>query len=228
MATGSRPFTLDVPYEVVTPPTYEEGKRYPLIVALHGMGQDPGFLQRDLAPLLAKPYVWLFPRGPYPLEVRGRQMRIGYAWYMYDGDQGRLRASMELTSSHLLGLMDTVWNAYCLDLSRAAVLGFSQGGYMAGVLGALNHRRFKAACSISGRLKHEFMAEAAQKAATRVKLAQVHGGRDESVKPQAARLAVEACSALGFHVEYFEDAEAGHEITPRMASWLGDWLERVL
>ncbi|CAG0926774.1 hypothetical protein PLCT1_00167 [Planctomycetaceae bacterium] len=228
MATGSRPFTLDVPYEVVTPPTYEDGKRYPLVIALHGMGQDPGFLQRDLAPLLNKPYVWLFPRGPYPLEVRGRQMRIGYAWYMYDGDQARLRASMELTSRHLLGLMDTVWNAYRLDLSRAAVLGFSQGGYMAGVLGALNYRRFKAACSIAGRLKHEFFVEAAPQAGKRVKLAQVQGGCDESVKPEAAKQAVAECVKLGFGAEYFEDPEAGHEVSPKMAAWLGDWLERTL
>jgi predicted esterase len=192
------------------------------------MGQDASFLKRDLAPLLNKPYVWLFPRGPYPLEVRGREMRLGYAWYMYDGDQARLRASMELTSGHLLALMDSVWNSFHLDLSRAAVLGFSQGGYMAGVLGALNFRRFKAACSIAGRLKHEFMAEVAPQACKRVKLAQVHGGRDESVKPDAARGAVEECVKLGFTAEYFEDPEAGHQVSPKMAAWVGDWLERVL
>lgn len=225
---GSRPFTLDVPFEIYRPKSLDASNKAPLVVALHGMGQDPETLKRDLAPLLEKPWVWLFPRGPYPMEVRGRTMRIGYAWYMFDGDQPRLRASMEQTSRHLLGVLDTVWNAGGIDLSRAAVVGFSQGGYMAGALGAWNFRRFKAALSIAGRLKHEFMAEVAPQAAKRVKLAQVHGALDESVKAQAARDAVAQCASLGFVAEYFEDTHAGHEITPRMAQWVGEWLEKTL
>lgn len=225
---GSRPFTLDVPFEVVRPAGLDASIRVPLVVALHGMGQDPETIKRDLAPLFARPWAWLLPRGPYPMEVRGRTMRIGYAWYMFDGDQPRLRASMEQTSRHLLGVLDTVWNAGGIDLSRAAVVGFSQGGYMAGVLGAWNFRRFKAALSIAGRLKHEFMAEVAPQAAKRVKLAQVHGALDESVKAQAARDAVAQCASLGFVADFFEDTHAGHEITPRMAQWVGEWLEKTL
>jgi len=225
---GSRPFTLDVPFEVYRSPGLDASTRAPLVLALHGMGQDPEILKRDLAPLLEKPWVWLFPRGPYPMEVRGRTMRIGYAWYMFDGDQPRLRASMEQTSRHLLGVLDSVWNAGGIDLSRAAVIGFSQGGYMAGVLGAWNWRRFRGACSISGRLKHEFMAEAAPQASKRIKLAQAHGALDASVKADAARDAVAQCAKLGFQAEYFEDTHAGHEITPRMAQWVGEWLEKSL
>jgi predicted esterase len=225
---GSRPFTLDVPFEIYRPKSLDASNKAPLVVALHGMGQEQETLKRNLAPLLEKPWVWLFPRGPYPMEVRGRTMRIGYAWYMFDGDQPRLRASMEQTSRHLLGVLDTVWNAGGIDLSRAAVIGFSQGGYMAGVLGAWNWRRFRGACSIAGRLKHEFMAEVATQAAKRVRLAQAHGALDASVKADAAREAVAQCAKLGFMAEYFEDALAGHEITPRMVQWVGEWLEKTL
>lgn len=225
---GSRPFTLDVPFEVLRPAGLDASTRAPLVVALHGMGQDPEFLKRDLAPLLNKPWVWLFPRGPYPMEVRGKTMRIGYAWYMFDGDQPKLRASMEQTTRHLTTVLDDAWNGGGIDLSRAAVVGFSQGGYMAGVLGTWNWRRFKGACSISGRLKHEFMGEIAPKAARRVRLAQIHGALDESVKAEAARDAVQQCARLGFGAEYFEDTHAGHEISPRMVQWLGAWLEKTL
>ena len=227
---SQRNFELAAPYEVLLPATYEEGKRYPLVVALHGMGQDESVIRRDLAPLFDRPWIWLFPRGPYPLEIRGRHvMRIGYAWYMFDGDQTRLRQSMDASCRHLLAIIDTLWNTCRIDLSKAAVLGFSQGGYLAGVLGATNPMRFKAACSIGGRIKHEFLTDAAAKAGPRVALAQIHGGRDESVKPQPARDSIEAASKLGFtRAEYFEDPEAGHEITPRMVDWLGTWLERVL
>lgn len=228
--TSRRVFELETSYEVLLPPRYEEGRRYPLVVGLHGMGQDESHLKRDLAPLLERDYLWLFPRGPYPLEVRGKDsMRVGHAWYMFDGNQERLAASMELTARHLLGIIDTLWNSFRIDLSRAVVLGYSQGGYMAGVLGANNPMRFRGACSIAGRLKHEFMTGVAAKAGARVALAQVHGGQDASVRADAARQAVEACRALGFvRAEYFEDPRAGHEITPPMAAFVGHWLERIL
>lgn len=228
--TGNRPFTLDVPYEVVLPDKLAEGKRYPLITALHGVAQDPAQIRRDLAPLMKRQCIWLFPRGPYPVEVRGRHVqRIGYAWYMFDGDQERLRQSMDASCSHLIGVLDTLWNQHPVDLGHSAVIGFSQGGYLAGVLGPRNPGRFRAVGCIAGRFKHEFLGDVAAKAGSRVALAQFHGAKDESVKAPAAREALEACRQLGFaNAEYFEDPAAGHEISPAMLDKLGAWLDRVL
>ncbi|MCC6574802.1 MAG: prolyl oligopeptidase family serine peptidase [Planctomycetes bacterium] len=227
---GHRTFSIEVPYEVILPDKLEDGRRYPLITALHGMAQDPAQMRRDLNPLMKRDCVWLFPRGPYPLEVRGRHaLRIGYAWYMFDGDQQRLRASMEASCRHLLAVIDTVWNQHPVDLGRSALVGFSQGGYLAGVLGARNPTRFKAVASIAGRFKHEFFAEVAAKAGPRVALAQFHGAKDAAVKAEAARDALEACRKLGFkQAEYFEDPDAAHEISAHMLDKLGAWLDRVL
>lgn len=228
MSQGSRNFTITVPYEILLPENIEAGKRYPLITALHGMGQDAGRIKRDLAPLQSGSCVWLLPRAPYPLEVRGREVRIGYAWYMYDGDQQRLRQSMDITCKHLLGVLDEVWNKYPVDLGHSALLGFSQGGYLAGVLGPRNPARFRAVGCIAGRFKHEFLGDLTPHA-KQVALAQFHGVRDEAVKAGAAREALEACRALGFaDVEYFEDPNAGHEISAPMVEAVGAWLNRVL
>ncbi len=227
---GSRPFTLDAPYEVLLPEVLEPGQRYPLVTALHGMGQDAATMRRALEPLTSRPWIWLLPRGPYPMEVRGREsLRVGYAWYMYDGDQDRLRQSMDATCRHLLGVLDDVWNRYPVDLGRSALAGYSQGGYLAGVLGPRNPARFCAVACISGRFKHEFLHDVAAGAGKRVALAQFHGARDESVKALAAREALETCRRIGFErAEYFEDASAGHEISPAMVQELGGWLDRLL
>ena len=48
------------------------------------------------------------------------------------------------------------------------------------------------------------------------------------MKAQAAREAAEKSRALGFDVTYFEDPQAGHEISPAMCGALREWLRRVL
>jgi hypothetical protein len=84
-------------------------------------------------------------------------------------------------------------------------------------------QRFRAAASMCGRLKWEFMPPG-----NGVKLAQIHGAKDESVTVELAKQGVEGARERGYEVEYFEDAEAGHEITPGMVEQLRGWLGGVI
>lgn len=219
---GSRPLAFDVPYTLVQPASFDPAKPCALVIALHGMGQSPAHMQRAVEPLLDQPWIWVFPRGPWPYEIRKPEKTIiGHAWYMFDGDQQRLRASMDIAGAHLCGLHDELRAR--LNIGRSAIIGFSQGGYLAGYVGPQNPQRFAGAACVAGRIKHEFHAQA-----TPVALAQIHGGHDPAVKAQAAREAAEKSRALGFDVTYFEDPQAGHEISPAMYEALREWLRRVL
>jgi len=217
---GSTRATHEVPFTLLHP---GGDAPVPLVIALHGMGHGPEHMQRAMQPLLDGPWAWLFPRGLWPYEVRkAGGITIGHAWYMFDGDQGRLRASMEYAAAHLCALHDEVRAR--VALSRTALVGFSQGGYLAGYAGPAHAGRFAAAASIAGRIKHEFLEVPAP-----VALAQFHGARDAVVRAAAAREAAEKCRALGFaDVTYFEDPQAGHEISPPILEALGNWLRRVL
>lgn len=222
---GSRTYLHECPYTMVLPAGYRRDRPWPLVIALHGMGQIERVMQRRMAPLLDRPWMWLFPRGVHPFEMRRpEKARIGHAWYLYTGDQDQLRESMETTMGFLLAMHDLIRFEY--PVSSTAVVGFSQGGYLAGYLGAANHGRFRAAASISGRLKWEFFKDAPAEAKEELALAQFHGGKDQGVKPELAKEAVENTRKAGFKdVEYFEDPEAGHEISPKMVEDLGHWLE---
>lgn len=222
--TGSRPLTVDVPWQLLASP--RPGVQT-LVLALHGMGQPPAVLREMLAPALDLPCHWLFPRAPWPYEIRkADRMRIGHAWYQYDGDQAALRQSMDIAVRHLLGLAGEV--GACVAARRLVVAGFSQGGYLAGYLAPMHPQVFSAAACIGGRIKHEFLAESPT-AAHAMPLLQLHGGRDPAVKPEAARDAVEKTRALGFsNVSYHEDPQAGHEISVPMAQHLRAWLESML
>lgn len=221
---GKRTLSFDVPYTLMLPqgPTPDA-----LIVALHGMGQSPSTMQAMLAPLLDLPCGFLFPRAPWPFEIRKPdRMLIGHAWYLFDGDQTALRASMDVAVAHLWGVMDEIAQDWVPR--KTILLGFSQGGYLAGYMAPQNPQRFAAAACIGGRIKHEFLADSPT-AARAMPLLQLHGGRDMAVKPDAARDAVEKTRALGFNrVSYHEDPAAGHEISVPMANHLRAWLEALL
>lgn len=221
---GTRALTFDVPYTLLDPPT---AGPHTLVMALHGMGQSPALMQRMIAPCLDLPCLWLFPRAPWPYEIRKPdKIIIGHAWYVYDGDQQALRASMDVAGAHLLGLQAEIAARH--QVRQTILAGFSQGGYLAGYLGPRHPGVFSAAACVAGRIKHEFHADAGPQARA-VKLAQFHGGRDQAVKPEAARDSVAAARALGFtDVRYAQDPQAGHEISPAMAQDLRQWLKELL
>lgn len=220
---GKRALSFDVPYTLLMPTRAPDT----LVVALHGMGQSPSTMQSMLTPLLDLPCAFLFPGAPWPFEIRKPdRMLIGHAWYMFDGDQAALRASMDVAAAHLLGLLDDIARAH--TLGKTILLGFSQGGYLAGYVAPTNPGRFAAAACIGGRIKHEFLADSPT-AARAMPLLQLHGGRDPAVKAEAARVAVERTRALGFsNLSYYEEPAAGHEITEHMAQYLRGWLEALL
>ncbi|MBE7491568.1 MAG: hypothetical protein HS108_07430 [Planctomycetes bacterium] len=221
---ASRALCFDVPYTWFGPPRGNDGA---LVLALHGMGQSPRAMQDMLASVFDLPCGFLFPRAPWPYEIRKPdRMLIGHAWYQFDGDQVALRASMDVAAAHLLGVLDEItvgWRP-----RKTILLGFSQGGYLAGYMAPTNPGRFAAAACIAGRIKHEFLADASPPARA-MPLLQLHGGRDAAVRPETARDAVEKTRALGFSaVSYYEDPGAGHEISANMAQHLRAWLENLL
>jgi phospholipase/carboxylesterase len=215
-------FRQRLPYTVQLPPGYDPERRWPVVMALHGMGQSEDHMRRFLRGLEDSPYIWCFPRGVHPYEIRKpERTRIGHAWYLFTGDQDALRESMHLTGQCLLDLHDALAREY--PVGGSAVVGFSQGGYLAGVVAAGNPGRFKGAACIGGRLKHEFMPEGGG-----VRLLQLHGGNDRSVPPELAQEAVTATRRKGYEVEYHVDEQAGHEVSPGMVEHLGRWLGDVL
>lgn len=194
----------------------------PVVIALHGMGQNEDHMRRFMSPISDLPFIWVYPRAVYPFEMRQpEKTRIGNAWYMYTGDQEDLHESMMDSAKYILNVRQEVLKRY--GERPCAIVGFSQGGYLAGFVGANNPECFTAAASIAGRLKHEFMPDG-----NGVKLAQFHGLDDESVSPELASKAVEETRIKGFEVEHVEVKDTAHAVSPEMAEQLGDWLKKVL
>jgi phospholipase/carboxylesterase len=203
----SHPFSIDVPVEIVAADRPDGS----VVVALHGMGHSASAFVKDVLPLLPAGATAILPQGPYPYEMRGTGgIRQGNAWYVYTGESEAFLASMMRTESWLLSVVDAEIARLRLDSKRVALLGFSQGGYLAGFVGIRHARRFRGLVVAAGRIKDEALADVAPRA-TGLRVLDVHGAQDESVKPDACRASAERMAALGLPVE-FRTYPSGHAV----------------
>ena len=153
---------------------------------------------------------WWVPRGILPAQVKSR--KIGYGWYVFDGDQDALRASMDEARAYIVQLIEVAQRQ--LRPSRIALVGFSQGGYLGSYVALSRPDLFSHVVCCCGRPKAEFIDDLA--AARGVAVLVQTGARDESVPPDLIAKGVEPMRTAGLQVEV-RSYDAGHKLTPEMA-----------
>jgi len=129
-------------YRVYRPPGLRFTDRVPLLVMLHGCGQDArrfatGTRMNRIA--ARERFVVLYPEQDRVANVQG-------CWNWYDTDSGRAYAEAAL----ILNAIDQVCLAYPVDRSRIAVAGLSAGASMAALLATRHPERFRAVVMHSG------------------------------------------------------------------------------
>ncbi len=225
-------FALEVPYRLHVPDAAETAGAAPLLVALHGKWDRPERFEEEAMDCLPAGWALLVPSAPLPRDARpGRgDGPPGASWYLYDGDTPAFRRSLARARQYVVDLVARVLLAdparpatgARLDGSRVAVLGFSQGAYLAGMTAVVRPDRFRAAILVGGRLKVEAL-EDRMAAARGFPLLALHGASDASVLPAPARASIERAAAAGLKAE-FREFPGGHEFTPEMRAAAREWL----
>lgn len=183
----------------------------PLVLALHGWGMSERSFTRWLRPGIdAHDLSWWVPRGILPGQVKSR--KIGYGWYVFDGDQDALRASMDEARAYIVRLVEVARRQ--LRPSRIALVGFSQGAYLGSYVALSRPDLFSHVVCCCGRPKAEFIDDLA--AARCVAVLVQTGAQDESVPPDLISKGVEPMRAAGLRVEE-RSYDAGHRLTTEMA-----------
>ena len=135
-ATGARRFRLYVPTGIHT------GERLPLMVMLHGCGQDANtFAASTRMNRVAQRerFLVLYPEQDRLANAQG-------CWDWFDTASGRAFAEVEL----IMKAIDQVCLLYPVDRQRVAVAGMSAGASMAALLVTRHPGRFKALVMHSG------------------------------------------------------------------------------
>jgi len=149
---------------------------------------------------------------------------------VYDGDTPAFRASLAHAESFLVDLVlrarregrDRMPGAEETDPARVALLGFSQGAYLAGVTAVRHPDLFRAAVLVGGRLKVEALVDRLP-AARGLPVLGLHGREDVAVRPGPSRESLERAAAAGLAAE-FREMDGGHEFTPEMRRVAREWL----
>lgn len=175
-----------------------------VVVALHGLGGAPDRFVRWLS-ASPEPLRVLLPRGPLPSDA-------GHGWFP-GGVRLRARASqapeVRASAERVLAWLDAV------EVDRATLVGFSQGGMIALAL-ALEHPERVERAVVFGTWLPEAMLPAEPPPEGAPTLSILHGEADPSFPVHEMRARAQAMSAAGWTVQLQTFPGAGHEVTPAM------------
>jgi len=199
-------------YRLYRPPDVQIGERLPLIVMLHGCGQDAkSFAESTRMNRIAsrERFFVLYPEQDRLANAQG-------CWNWFDTQTGRAHGESEL----IMSAIDQVCMLYRADRTRVAIGGLSAGASMAALLATRHPARFRAVVMHSGvppgiahsgasalgamrglRTAKPLAAPALPTASTWPPLMVIHGGKDRVVSSTnagaAARAWAEAAGARG-------------------------------
>jgi len=195
-------------YRLLRPAVVDAGKRYPLVLFLHGAGERGSDNKKQLRYLpswLAEPEL----RRSHPCFVVAPQCRDGKLWSDCDwSDEKSVPQKPEPTVdlAAAVAAIDEVLKAEPVDPDRVYLTGLSMGGYGSWDLAARMPERFAAVVPICG----------GGDEATAVTLAKLpiwcfHGADDDVVPAARSRSMVEAVKAAGGSVRYTEFEGVKHD-----------------
>jgi phospholipase/carboxylesterase len=130
-----------LPHTLFAPLHYESGYAYPLIVWLHGPGDDEQQLKRIMPLVSMRNYVSIAPRGTQP--VCTVQQHEGFTWRQ--SHEGITQAERRV-----LATLDLACERYHIAAHRIFVAGFQTGGTMALRVALNNPDKFAGAISLGG------------------------------------------------------------------------------
>jgi poly(hydroxyalkanoate) depolymerase family esterase len=129
-------------YRLYRPPGVAPGERRPLMVMLHGCGQNPdSFAASTRMNTLARRerFLVLYPEQDRRVNPKG-------CWNWYDTDSRRAYGEVDL----IMRAIDQACLLYPVDKARVAVAGLSAGASMAALMVTRHPERFKALIMHSG------------------------------------------------------------------------------
>lgn len=195
-------------YQVLLPEGYAQGKKYPLVIFLHGSGEramDNNLQMKHGSAMFTNPVnlekypsIVLFPQCPTngnwikTFPSRNDRGEMDWTSHANDSISSPLQAVKELIDRYIANEK--------ADPRRVYIVGLSMGGMGTFDLVARYPNLFAAAIPICGGIYPPRLKDAAKTVAFRI----YHGDADQVVSNKASREAYIALKQYGAKVEYVE------------------------
>lgn len=193
------------------------GPPSPLLVALHGWGQNAKRMLRDLAPVSARGVLVAAPQAPHPFYLDMSSGKVGFHWLTkYERDRAVADAN-----AFIAAMLEKLRQEGAYDPSRIFLLGFSQGCSMAWRFCVSGHAQPAGMIACGADLPPDVAEKLPTPSPFPVLL--VHGREDGIISPTKMHEAREGLEAAGVQHDVYE-FDGGHEIPLAAAEHIADWI----
>jgi len=201
-----------LPHALIAPLHYERNYAYPLIVWLHGPGDDERQLQRVMPLVSMRNYVAVGPRASSKMEKN----LLGYRWNQSEGD-------IERAEQRIFDCIDLAHRRFNIATPRVFIGGYDCGGTMAFRIGLKHPDQFAGVISIGGPFPSNKTPLANIEQARRMPMLVMHG-RDSTVYPvnrSCEELRLFHSAGIAVTVRQYP---AGDELTTQMLHDMNVWI----
>ena len=197
-----------------TPLHYEPNYAYPLLVWLHGPGDDENQLKRIMPLVSLRNYVAVAVRGPSQVHRAGG--RTGYTWT-------RHRALVTLADEPVFDAIEMAQSRFNVSPDRIFLAGFDCGGTMAFRLGMDHPRHFAGVLSLCGEFPAGRTPLRRLTEARRLPIFLTSGRDSRRYPPMTVCDHLRLFHSAGMQVA-LRQYPCGHEITPGMLADMDRWI----
>jgi len=224
LLSGKTSFKIEVPYLLI-----ETGKKNtvkPLIIYLHGYGENLKKCRKIFSDCLDFTAYHLFIEAPYPLYDKTGEKRVedwGRSWYLFDGRQTQFLKSMELASEFIQEIVDRL--AELISCNRTCMVGYSMGGYLAGFFALTRTRHIQDLVVIGCRIKTEILDREATDwdQFKNLRILAVHGKNDSAVLPEPQMKEIEFLKSKNIDAS-FKMTNNHHKMDQHSIQEIKKWL----
>lgn len=188
-----------------------------IILLLHGLDERGLRIYRKLLKFLPEDAHVIAPNAPFPLpRMKSDRMDFGYSWYFYD----KFKRNYHVDQTFALSLLHDLLRMVNPDSLPLSIIGFSQGGYLAPLLG-FQEPTTRHVIGIGCEFRTRFFAHSPA-----FTLDAIHGSDDSIITPDMALEEISLLKEKNIHVNWHPVTGVKHEITRDVGQIIQQILEQ--